>query len=290
MKANFKQAVRGALLGGVVLLTGTGVMGCGKKEDVPSLLEGTILEDTYVITDSNDNTFVVRSTEEYYGIDVRQVAEQQDRRHHKRDTDHEHRLEKTFDIGLEEHAYDEYRYHGDTYLQDIVGLIVVSESEKPLQETPYLLSEDHDCAEHGGRMDGHFKYKVPRASDAEKFPAYDQMPAAADRQELGQSLDKTENYCLVPLHEHPLLLEDFHYGHYLHDNPGYYDKRCGHKTPEVEHGIVEDLRVIAAASCHEDISGDHDNQACQHYPHTLGRNGHPFTDLVVRDILSDIFL
>lgn len=70
MKANFKQAVRGALLGGVVLLTGTGVMGCGKKEDVPSLLEGTILEDTYVITDSNDNTFVVRSTEEYYGIDV----------------------------------------------------------------------------------------------------------------------------------------------------------------------------------------------------------------------------
>ncbi len=56
-----------------MLFTGTGVMGCSEKGEVPntiSLLEGTILEDTYVITDSNDNTFVVRPTEEYYGIDV----------------------------------------------------------------------------------------------------------------------------------------------------------------------------------------------------------------------------
>lgn len=73
MKVDFKQAVRGALLGSVVLLTGTGVMGCGGKEEVPStpsLLEGTILENTYVITDSNDSIFVVRPTEEYYGRNI----------------------------------------------------------------------------------------------------------------------------------------------------------------------------------------------------------------------------
>lgn len=73
MKVDLKHTIKGALLGGVVLFTGTGVMGCSEKGEVPntiSLLEGTILEDTYVITDSNDNTFVVRPTEEYYGIDV----------------------------------------------------------------------------------------------------------------------------------------------------------------------------------------------------------------------------
>ena len=73
MKVDLKHTIKGALLGGVVLFTGTGVMWCSEKGEVPntiSLLEGTILEDTYVITDSNDNTFVVRPTEEYYGIDV----------------------------------------------------------------------------------------------------------------------------------------------------------------------------------------------------------------------------
>ena len=41
-----------------MLLAGTGIMCCGEKEEVPStpsLLEGTILEDTYVITDSGSD-------------------------------------------------------------------------------------------------------------------------------------------------------------------------------------------------------------------------------------------
>lgn len=42
MKADLKHTIKGALLGGVVLFTGTGVMGCSEKGEVPntiSLLE-----------------------------------------------------------------------------------------------------------------------------------------------------------------------------------------------------------------------------------------------------------
>ena len=70
MKLNLNRGIKGALFGGVVLLAGTGVIGCSNKEDVPStpsLLEGTILEDTYVITDSNADIFIVRPTESYQG-------------------------------------------------------------------------------------------------------------------------------------------------------------------------------------------------------------------------------
>lgn len=70
MKLNLHRGIKGALFGGVVLLAGTGVIGCSNKEDVPStpsLLEGTILEDTYVITDSNADIFIVRPTESYQG-------------------------------------------------------------------------------------------------------------------------------------------------------------------------------------------------------------------------------
>lgn len=73
MKADLKHTIKGALLGGVVLFTGTGVMGCSEKGEVPntiSLLEGTILEDTYVITDSKENVYVVRPAEEYHGMDI----------------------------------------------------------------------------------------------------------------------------------------------------------------------------------------------------------------------------
>ena len=70
MNLNLNRRIKGVLFGAVVLLAGTGVMSCGEKEEVsntPSLLEGTILEDTYVITDSNNNIFVVRPTKSYQG-------------------------------------------------------------------------------------------------------------------------------------------------------------------------------------------------------------------------------
>ena len=70
MKVNLYQGIKGALFGGAVLLAGSGMMGCSSDTteiSTPSLLEGTILEDTYVITDSNDNIFVVRPTESYQG-------------------------------------------------------------------------------------------------------------------------------------------------------------------------------------------------------------------------------
>lgn len=70
MKLNLHRGIKGALFGGVVLLAGTGIMGCNSKEEADntsSLLEGTILEDTYVITDSNNDVFVVRPTESYPG-------------------------------------------------------------------------------------------------------------------------------------------------------------------------------------------------------------------------------
>ena len=70
MKLNLHRGIKGALFGGVVLLAGTGIMGCNSKEEADntsSLLEGTILEDTYVITDSNNDVFVVCPTESYQG-------------------------------------------------------------------------------------------------------------------------------------------------------------------------------------------------------------------------------
>ncbi len=70
MKLNLHRGIKGALFGGVVLLAGTGIMGCNSKEEADntsSLLEVTILEDTYVITDSNNDVFVVRPTESYQG-------------------------------------------------------------------------------------------------------------------------------------------------------------------------------------------------------------------------------
>ena len=73
MQLNLNRSIKGVLFGGVVLLAGTGIMGCGEKEEVPStpsLLEGTILEDTYVITDSGEDIYIVRLTEEYHNIDV----------------------------------------------------------------------------------------------------------------------------------------------------------------------------------------------------------------------------
>lgn len=73
MKLNLNRGIKGALFGGVVLLAGTGVIGCSNKEDVPStpsLLEGTILEDTYVVIDSNEDVYIVRPTEEYHNIDI----------------------------------------------------------------------------------------------------------------------------------------------------------------------------------------------------------------------------
>lgn len=73
MKVNLKHAVKDALLGSVVLLSGVSIVGCGKNEKIistPSLLDGTILEDTYVITDSNDDIFIVRPTQRYQGEDI----------------------------------------------------------------------------------------------------------------------------------------------------------------------------------------------------------------------------
>lgn len=75
MKLNLYCGIKGILFGSAVLLASSGVVGCSsnnseEKVRTPSLLDDTILEDAYVITDSNDDIYIVRPTEEYHGIDV----------------------------------------------------------------------------------------------------------------------------------------------------------------------------------------------------------------------------
>lgn len=69
MKLNLNRSIKGLLFGGAVLLTGCGTMGCSSSafddDSRSTLLEGTILEDAYVITDSNNNVVIARPTEYY---------------------------------------------------------------------------------------------------------------------------------------------------------------------------------------------------------------------------------
>ncbi len=72
MKLNLYRGIKGVLFGSAVVLASSGIVGCSSnnsEEEVstPSLLEGTILEDTYVIKDSNNDVFVVRPTDSYEG-------------------------------------------------------------------------------------------------------------------------------------------------------------------------------------------------------------------------------
>lgn len=74
MKINFSSSVRGALIAGSLLLAGS-MAGCSSKnteikDSSLDVLEGTVLEDTYVITDSNDDVFLVRSTTEWKGREI----------------------------------------------------------------------------------------------------------------------------------------------------------------------------------------------------------------------------
>ena len=131
MKLNLNRGIKGALFGGVVLLAGTGVIGCSNKEDVPStpsLLEGTILEDTYVITDSNADIFIVRPTESYQGDNFNTLL----------DTD-----------GCVNHYIDVLSnncYHEKTFEEDVCRLAesgvfsIDIEQQKPI--SVYLTKED----------------------------------------------------------------------------------------------------------------------------------------------------
>lgn len=71
MKLNLYRGMKKVLFGSAVVLASSGIVGCSSnnsEEEVvstPSLLEETVLEDTYVITDSNNDILIVRPTETY---------------------------------------------------------------------------------------------------------------------------------------------------------------------------------------------------------------------------------
>ena len=48
----------------------------------------------------------------------------------------------------------------------------------------------------------------------------------------------------------------------------------GDEPPEVEHRVVEDLRVVGAAARHQDVAGDHHDDACEHQSNTFRPEGH----------------
>ena len=49
-------------------------------------------------------------------------------------------------------------------------------------------------------MHGHLEDEISRSLDAQDLPSYRQMTAAADRQELRQSLDQPQQQSLPPVH------------------------------------------------------------------------------------------
>ena len=71
MKLNLYRGMKRVLFGSAVVLASSGIVGCSSnnsEEEVvstPSLLEGTVLEDAYVITDSNNDILIVRPTVTY---------------------------------------------------------------------------------------------------------------------------------------------------------------------------------------------------------------------------------
>ena len=94
--------------------------------------------------------------------------------------------------------------------------------------------------------------KVIRCLYAEKDLSYLKMTAAAHREELGKSLQQSQKHSLKPLHT--LILENLHDSHNLDDDTEDDDDRGRHHAAEIEHCIVEHLRIVASASGHEDVT------------------------------------
>ena len=101
--------------------------------------------------------------------------------------------EQGFHVIFEEKADDHDRDHRNENLQDIVGFLVHFEFDEPLEKFDDLVPENDNRAKDRRTMDDHGEQEVVRDLDAQQGFSDFQMPAAADRQKLGQSLDDTED-------------------------------------------------------------------------------------------------
>ena len=145
------------------------------------------------------------------------------------------------------------------FIQYIIVLVVVFELEQSFQEIPDRFPENDDGTQYGSGMYHHFENQVVRRFNSEEFASDDKMSAAADRQKFRKSLDQSENYSFKPFHRLIAFTVFFlmHNGADDDDDTRYDDNGSRHKTPEIKHVVIEDLRVLDTASGHQNITANH---------------------------------
>ena len=91
------------------------------------------------------------------------------------------------------------------------------------------------------------------------------MSAAADRKELRKTLDKTQDYCLKPLHN---LLFSFKnidgpaakQNRQFYNKASHYQQRGDVHTGETEQSIIKDIPAVSTSPHKKEISQNHHGQ------------------------------
>jgi hypothetical protein len=176
--------------------------------------------------------------------------------------DEEPAAEDLFHGVFEEEAHDGDGNHGDEDVDGVLHALVPLELED-VGENPYdLFPEDDDGAEHRGHMDGNGEGEVLLTAEAKEMSSNGQVTAGADGEIFGKTLDDAQDKRLQPIHN--LFLSFVHDGQNL-DHKSYGDEDGRHdKTTVVEHGVVEDIGVVAATATEEKVADSQHDKAGTH--------------------------
>nr|DAF45604.1 MAG TPA: hypothetical protein [Siphoviridae sp. ctBLh2] len=187
-------------------------------------------------------------------------------------------VEQGVDLLLEQKTDDADRDHRDDDLEDVGLLLVETAREEPLEQAPHLVPEHNDRTQHGGGMQDDVEREVLFDLHAQQLLGDLKVPAARDGKKFGDALHDAEQDGLQCIHGSVVFLcgvsVAFQNGIDLQDEAADHEDRGQRDPPPREHGVVEFVGRIAAASRHQYEAEEDDGKTDGQQDVVAAREGH----------------